>query len=170
MAIAAALPLSQLRQMYWAGDIVRLFHNAASRLLCRAIHLFPVDEKHPGAAVRAATRVLQAGHVQVWFPEGWRSPDGRLQRFLPRIGQLLLRSHAVAVPAWITGAFEALPRGARIPRLRQITLDFGPPVGADTLRKEGAGRTDEERIARALRDRVVALATTSGHIVDEAAF
>jgi long-chain acyl-CoA synthetase len=154
---------SQLRRMYWTGDIVRLFHNAASRLLCRAIHLFPVDEKHPGAAVRAAVRVLQAGHVRVWFPEVWRSPDGRLQRFLPGIGQLLLRSHAVAVPAWITGAFEALPRGAQIPRLRQITLDFGPPCGSGHVAERGSRAHRRGVFARALRDRVVALATTSGH-------
>jgi long-chain acyl-CoA synthetase len=168
MAIAAALPLSRMRQIYWAGDIVRLFYNAASRLICRAVHLFPVDEKHPGAAVRAATGVLQAGHAQVWFPEGWRSPDGRLQRFLPGIGQLLLRTHAPVVPAWIGGAFEALPRGKRIPKLRPVTLAFGTPVQPETLLAEGTGRTEEERVARGLRDRVVALATASGAVVVDA--
>lgn len=168
MAIAAALPLSRLRQIYWAGDIVRLFSSAASRVLCRAIHLFPVDERHPGAAVRSAVRVLEAGYAQVWFPEGWRSPDGRLQRFLPGIGHLLLRARASAVPAWIGGTFEALPRGKHIPRFRQVTVTFGAPVDPETLLEEGAGRTDEERVARGLRSRVAAVASKAGAIAADA--
>lgn len=169
LAIAAALPLSRLRRTYWAGDIVRLFFSAWMRLLCRAAHLFPVDEKHPGAAVRAAARVLEAGNAQVWFPEGWRSPDGRLQRFLPGIGQLLLRTHVPAVPAWIGGAFEALPRGSYIPRARRVTLDFGRPVSTEQLRREGSGRTEEECIAKGLREEVIFLAKAAGHAVEEVA-
>ena len=70
---------------------------------------------HPGAALETAHRVLQAGNILVWFPEGWRSPDGRLQQFLPGIGQLLLRSGAPAVPAYIGGTFAALPRDQCFP-------------------------------------------------------
>jgi long-chain acyl-CoA synthetase len=162
LAIAAALPLSRLRRLYWAGDIVRLFYNAASRQLCRVVHLFPVDEKHPSAAVATALRVLAAGKAQVWFPEGWRSPDGRLQRFLPGIGQLLLRSGAPAVPAYIDGAYEALPRGRRIPRLHRITLVIGAPATSAELCAEGPGRTEEERVAAALHTRVSQLGRAAG--------
>jgi long-chain acyl-CoA synthetase len=116
MAIAAALPLSRARHVYWAGDIVRLFYSRLTQIFCRAVHLFPVDERYPDAGVATAVQVLRSGQVQVWFPEGWRSSDGNLQRFLPGIGQLLLRTGSPAVPAWVEGAFEALPRGRRIPR------------------------------------------------------
>ena len=168
MAIAAALPFSRMRRIYWAGDIVLLFSSAASRVLCRAIHLFPVDERHPDAAVRSAARVLEAGYAQVWFAEGWRSPDGRLQRFLPGIGQLLLHARAPAVPAWIGGTFEALPRGKHIPRLLPVTLTFGSPVDPGTLLVEGTGRTDEERVARGLHDHVATVASKAGTIVVDA--
>jgi len=114
--------------------------------------------------LESARRVLKAGHVQVWFPEAWRSPDGRLQRFLPGVGQLLLRSGAPAVPAYIEGAFEALPRGRRMPKLRQITVTFGGPEPIEILRAAGTGRTDEERISVALRERVVALGAASGAV------
>jgi len=158
LAIAAALPWSQFRRVYWAGDLVRMFSNPLNRLFCRAIHVFPVDANHPGAVLEAARRVLKAGGVLVWFPEAWRSPDGMLQRFLPAIGQLLLRSGAPALPAFIEGAFEALPRGRRIPKVHQITVVFGSPEPVDVLRVAGTGRTDEEQIASALRQRVAALA------------
>jgi long-chain acyl-CoA synthetase len=99
--------------------------------------------------------------VQVWFPEGWRSPDGSLQRFLPGIGQLLLRSGAPAVPAYIAGAFDALPRSRRIPKFHRITVTFGRPEPAASLRARGIGRTDEERVANALRQCVIALGAES---------
>ena len=157
MAIAAALPWSRFRQLYWAGDVVRLFSNPINRLFCRAMHLYPVDAKYPAAVLEAASQVLKSGNVQVWFSEGWRSPDGSLQRFLPGIGQLLLDTGAPAVPAYIGGAFDALPRHRRIPRLHQISVAFGPSETVEILRGDGAGRTDEERIADALRERVFAL-------------
>jgi long-chain acyl-CoA synthetase len=166
LAIAAALPWSQFRRVYWAGDLVRMFSNPLNRSFCRAMQIFPVDANHPGAVLEAARRVLKAGGVQVWFPEAWRSPDGMLQRFLPGVGQLLLRSGAPAVPTFIEGAFEALPRGRRVPKIHHITVVFGHPESVDVLRVAGTGRTDEERIASALRQRVAALAgsslTTSG--------
>lgn len=166
LAIAAVLPPSRLRRLYWAGDIVRLFYNSASRLLCRAVHLFPVDERHPSSAVDTAARVLAAGHAQVWFPEGWRSPDGRLQRFLPGIGQLLLRSGVPVVPVFIASAFEALPRGRRIPRLRRITVLFGTPINTAHLLAEWTKGSEEERVATALRERVRRLAEDAGFLVE----
>jgi long-chain acyl-CoA synthetase len=161
-AIAAALPWRRLRRLYWAGDVLRLFSNPLSRLLSRAAHLFPVDSRHPGAALEIATRVLKAGNVLVWFPEGWRSPDGSLQRFLPGIGQLLLRTGAPAVPAFVAGTFAAWPRGRRIPRFHRITVTFGHPEPVPPSRASGIGRTDEERAANVLRQRLIALATDSG--------
>ena len=161
-AIAAALPWHQLRRLYWAGDVLRLFSNPLSRLFSRATHLFPVDSRHPGAALEIGTRVLNASNVLVWFPEGWRSPDGSLQRFLPGIGQLLLRTGAPAVPAFVAGTFAAWPRGRRIPRFHRITVTFGHPEPVPPSRASGIGRTDEERAANVLRQRLIALATDSG--------
>ena len=146
---------------------MRMFSSPLSRLFCRAVNVYPVEADRPGTVLESARRVLRAGDVQVWFPEAWRSPDGRLQRFLPGIGQLLLRSGAPAAPAFIGGAFEAMPRGRRVPRLHRITVVFGPTESVETLREAGAGRTDEERIADALRRRVTALgAATSGATED----
>ncbi|MBV8131531.1 MAG: AMP-binding protein [Alphaproteobacteria bacterium] len=166
LVIGAALPWSGFRRLYWAGDAVRMFSNPLNRLFCRAMHVFPVDANHPGAVLESARRVLKAGQVQVWFPEAWRSPDGMLQRFLPGVGQLLLRSGAPAVPALIKGAFEALPRGRRVPRIHPITVVFASPEPVEILRGAGTGRTDEERIADALRQRVIALGAASGAAID----
>ena len=160
LVVAAALSWSDLQRAYWAGDALRLFPYPLGRLFCRAGHLFPVDATHPGAALEAADRVLQAGKILVWFPEGWRSPDGRLQRFLPGIGRLLLGSGVPAVPTHIGGTFAALPRGRRIPRLHRLTVTFGRPASLASLRAAGHGPTDAERVATTLRQQVDALANS----------
>jgi Acyltransferase len=130
--------------------------------------VFPHHASVPGrfkASRRSAGNrdsVLKAGNVQVWFPEGWRSPDGRLQRFLPGIGELLMRSGVPVVPTYIAGAFEALPRGRHIPKLHRITVTFGHPEPVGSLRATGTGRTDEERVANALRQSLIALGAEAG--------
>lgn len=167
-AIAAALPFRRFQQLYWAGDVRLLFSNRLARVFSRAVHLFPLDPRYPEAALEGAERVLGAGNVQVWFPEGWRSPDGMLQRFLPGVGELLLRSGAPAVPAYLGGAFEALPRHRRLPRFARISVAFGRPCRPEALRGAGTGGTDEERIASALHQQVIVLGKMSGnHSADE---
>jgi long-chain acyl-CoA synthetase len=158
LALAAALPWRRLRYVYWAGDVLRMFSNPLSRLLSRTVHLFPVDSVHPGAALETAARVLSGGNIVVWFPESWRSPDGKLQRFLPGVGQLLLHSGVSAVPAYIIGTFEALPRYRRIPRFWSIVVTFGSPQLVASLRAKGTGDTEEERVADSLHRCVSALA------------
>ncbi len=162
LAIAAALPFRRFRQLYWAGDVRLLFSNPLARAFARAVRVFPVDATYPDAALDAADRVLKAGNAQVWFPEGWRSPDGTLQRFLPGIGELLLRSGAAVVPAYIGGAFAALPRHRHLPRFKRISVIFGSPYWPEALRVVGPGGTDEERIANALRAQVIALGEATG--------
>jgi long-chain acyl-CoA synthetase len=158
LVIAAALPWWRLRHTYWASDAQRFFPHPLGQLFCRAVHLFPVDAMHPGSALDTARRVLQAGDTLVWFPEGWRSPDGRLQRFLPGIGQLLTRSGAPSVPAYIGGTFAALPRSRRFPRLHRLTATFGEAVSVTSLREMGNGASDEERVADGLHQRLAAVA------------
>jgi long-chain acyl-CoA synthetase len=154
-AIAAALPLSQARRVYWAGSITLLFVTKAQRLFSRAAHVFPVDERRPDKAIEAAVRVLESGHAAVWFPEGWRSPDGKLQRFFPGIGEVLRRTGAPAIPTCVRGTFEAWPRGRRFPRLGRIAVAFGRSDRSESLCLAGKGRSKDEQIAEALRQRVL---------------
>lgn len=162
LAVAAALPLGRLRHSYWGGTINRLFGNPVSRGFARAARIFPVDDRSPAATLAMAVAVLERGNGLTWFPESWRSPDGRLQRFLPGIGQVLMEADVPAVPAHIDGTFEAMPRDRRWPRPHKVHVTFGPPVTVEELKAAGEGDTDAARIANALRDRVAALAPDRG--------
>jgi long-chain acyl-CoA synthetase len=113
-----------------------------------------VDELAPARALDLGTRVLARGETLIWFPESWRSPDGTVQEFLPGIGVLVARSGATIVPAYIAGAFEAMPRDRRLPRLVPIRVRFGETLPATRF---GDGATPQE-IAAALRAAVARLA------------
>jgi long-chain acyl-CoA synthetase len=162
LVIAAALPFRRLRRVYWAGDMVRVFGNPFLRPLCRAVHVYPIDERMPGSAIDIASFVLTRGDVQVWFPEAWRSPDGRLQRFLPGIGAVVTNSQAPVVPVYISGSFQALPRTRRWPRPHPIRIAFGSPLEPELLKGRGRGDTAEERVASAAEAAVRELAAVIG--------
>jgi long-chain acyl-CoA synthetase len=154
LVLAAVLPWRQMRRSWWGGDAVRLFGSAAMRRLAHAAQIFPVDELAPARALDLGTRVLARGETLIWFPESWRSPDGTVQEFLPGIGVLVARSGATIVPAYIAGAFEAMPRDRRLPRLVPIRVRFGEALPAARF---GDGATPQE-IAAALRAAVARLA------------
>jgi long-chain acyl-CoA synthetase len=84
-----------------------------------------------------AGRVLERGHSLVWFPESWRSPDGKLQRFLPGVGHLLCEHPVPVIPAYIKGTFEAMPRDRSWPRPFPVTVTFGAAVDSRALESRG---------------------------------
>lgn len=152
--MGAALPPAALARVRWSGDRGRLFGSGAGRFLARAARIFPVDERAPGATLAYARAALAGGDCLVWFPESWRSPDGRLQPFLPGIGELVRATGAPVVPALITGTFEAMPRTARLPRPHPVRVVFGGPIAAAALTE---GAADAAEVARRIRAAVAAL-------------
>jgi len=154
--LPAALPGRVRGHLAWGADRDRLFGTALRRRMARLGGLFPVDDRTPGASLAAAEAALDGGRMLVWFPEEWRSPDGRLQPFRPGVGRLLAERDISVVPCAILGTFAAMPRGARWPKPAAVTVRFGEPVSAATLAAE-AGSRDPDALAAALRDRVAAL-------------
>ncbi len=157
-ATAAALPMGCLRDVHWAGWTGKMFAGPASRFLSRITRVFPVDpDREPASGLALGKAVLERRRILIWFPEGRRSPTGALGPFLPGVGMLLRQSGVVAVPTFLSGTLEALPRGRKVPRLRRITVVFGQPMNAAELEMLGQGEDTYERIADGLRQAVAAL-------------
>ena len=156
--LAAVLPARQRAALHWGGDRVRLFGRPALHFLLRALRVFPVDEQRPAASLALARQVLRGGGSLAWFPESWRSPDGRLQTFFPGIGHIVADYQGPIVPLLIRGTFEAMPRDRRLPRPHPVTVRFGPALDAAELAQRCAGAEQAKAIAEALRDAVAALA------------
>ena len=95
----------------------------------RRIGSIPIDLDRPDSgALRRALTELAAGRVVGIFPEGPFSVRGRLERGLPGVGLLALRSGVPVVPAGIRGTFEALTgRRFYVPRRRPFVVRFGSP-------------------------------------------
>ncbi len=156
--LAASLPMAKLRSLYWSGDRGRLFDGPVRRRICRVLHVFPVDERAPRATLAMAGRVLARGKTLAWFPKSWRSPDGRLQRFFPGVGRLLLEHPVLVVPTLIRGTFEAMPRDRSWPRPHPVSVTFGPPVDREALQEAGEGEAADVRITDGLHRQVARLA------------
>jgi long-chain acyl-CoA synthetase len=94
----------------------------------------------------------------IWFPEGERSPTGKLLPFRPGIGLLLARFPRPVVPVSIRGTREALPRGGWLIRSRPVTVTFGDPVEPARLVAPGAPPEEAaRRIVQALEAAVTEL-------------
>ncbi|MDE3085058.1 MAG: 1-acyl-sn-glycerol-3-phosphate acyltransferase, partial [Verrucomicrobiota bacterium] len=89
----------------------------------------PVDRE--GGDVAAIKRVLHAikdGKIIILFPEGTRSPDGRLQSAKPGVGLIACRTQVPVVPARIFGSFEAFGRGGKMRLGTPVSVTFGQPL------------------------------------------
>ena len=111
------------------------------------------------AALRRGLAHLAVDGALCVFPEGTRGA-GDLAQIADGLAYLALRSGAAVVPVAVSGTAQALPRGARLPRLRSpVRIAFGAPV---TLTVEGDPRarrtlsTAAEQLRLALLDHLQA--------------
>jgi 1-acyl-sn-glycerol-3-phosphate acyltransferase len=79
------------------------------------------------ATLEAAVDILRAGELFGFYPEGTRSPDGRLYRGRSGIGYLALNSGAPVIPVAMMGTRKMLPPGAPLPRPTRIDIRIGKP-------------------------------------------
>ena len=107
-------------------------------------------------SLRQATGAVEGGHVVLIFPEGTRQTSGRLAEFKPLVGKLALDTGTDILPVFIDGAYDAMPKGALLPRKRGITVRIGPPLQIADLRR----LTEGLRGAEAAR-KVTTLARTA---------
>jgi 1-acyl-sn-glycerol-3-phosphate acyltransferase len=98
----------------------------------------PVDRDGAGAkGLKAILDRLLAGGAIIMFPEGTRTPDGRLQPARSGIGLTVIKSVAPVVPVRVFGTFEAYCRHSRFPRpCRTVIVKYGRPMLFEKLRAE----------------------------------
>ena len=122
-----------------------------------AVGCIPVD-RDGGTDVTAIKRVLQAlkqEKVIILFPEGTRSPDGRLQRPKPGVGLLACRARVPVIPARIFGSSEAMGRSDKVRLGSPVAVTYGKALQPADYDDPSAGK---ERYARAAERIMAAIA------------
>jgi 1-acyl-sn-glycerol-3-phosphate acyltransferase len=120
----------------------------------RATHQLSTDRAGARAAqdmLEAALELLRKGQLFGIYPEGTRSPDGRLYRGRTGVGWLALHSGAPVIPVAMIDTEKVLPPGRSIPRPGRIGIRIGEPLTFEALISEGTGA----RQRRAVTDEVV---------------
>jgi long-chain acyl-CoA synthetase len=99
-------------------------------------NLEPIDRKRGyRASLRQACDIVNQGKVVLLFPEGTRRIDGTIGDFKPLMGQLALETEVDILPLYLEGTFEAMPKGAVLPRRRGVTVHIGPPISIKDVKK-----------------------------------
>lgn len=122
----------------------------------------PIDRKSGDAAqdaLDAAVKVLDRGDVLGMYPEGTRSPDGRLYRGKTGLARVALQTGVKVYPVAMIGTNKANPIGTWVPRPKKVGVVIGDPLDP----ADYGDRGDEYACARALTDDLMkALHSLSG--------
>lgn len=114
----------------------------------------PVD-RSGGRAAQAALdtqlRVLRAGGLAGIYPEGTRSPDGRLFRGKTGVARLALESGAPVVPVAMLNSDVVQPTGKLIPKVMRVRIRFGTPLDFSRY----AGMAGDRFVERAITDEIM---------------
>jgi 1-acyl-sn-glycerol-3-phosphate acyltransferase len=96
-----------------------------------ALGQVPVDRsggKRSEAALLTGLKVLTDGQCIGIYPEGTRSPDGRLYKGRTGIARMAIESGAAVVPVAMFNTAEIQPTGQVVPKLRRVEMIFAEPM------------------------------------------
>jgi 1-acyl-sn-glycerol-3-phosphate acyltransferase len=124
-----------------------LFDIPVVGIAFRLAKFVPVDRENRDAAlasVKQAVQYIREGSSFLVYPEGTRSPDGRLQRFKKGSFVMAIEAGIPIVPVACAGAHRIMPKNSLIVRPGKVTVRFGKPIDASAY-------TVEQRDELALR-------------------
>ncbi|SER91845.1 1-acyl-sn-glycerol-3-phosphate acyltransferase [Pedococcus cremeus] len=103
------------------------------------------------AALRSGLKVLRRGEVLGIYPEGTRSPDGRLYRGRTGVARMALEAGCPVLPVAMIGTDKAQPTGKVVPKIMRIGIRIGKPL--DFSRYEGM--EDDRFVLRSITDEIM---------------
>ena len=101
------------------------------KLTFQALGQVPVDRsggRRSEAALLTGLRLLSEGACIGIYPEGTRSPDGKLYKGRTGIARMALESGAPVIPVAMLNTAEIQPTGQVVPKVRQVEMRFGEPM------------------------------------------
>jgi len=126
----------------------------ATKLFFTATGMLPIDRsggKASEASLNTGLRVLASGEALGIYPEGTRSPDGRMYRGRTGVARMVLEARVPVIPVAMIDTARIMPIGSRMPRLGRIGIVFGEPL--DFSRFEGM--EGDRFILRSITDEIM---------------
>ena len=148
------IPLVVKRRVVFLGK-ADYFTSKRTSWFFRAAGVIPVRREGGSAseaAIQAGVGELRSGHVVGIYPEGTRSPDGRLYRGKTGVARMALLGRCPIVPIAVFGTRELQPIGRRIPKLSgKIEVRFGKPLTFERF----FGQEADRFVLRSITDEVM---------------
>lgn len=146
---------------YFTGKGVKGY---ATKAFMEGVGTIPVHRgggRASEAALRAGLQVLAAGELLGIYPEGTRSPDGRLYRGKTGVARMAIEADVPIIPVAMIGTDVAQPIGKKVPSREDIGVRIGEPIRIDAYR----GRQDDREALREITDHVMgAIQQMSGQV------
>jgi 1-acyl-sn-glycerol-3-phosphate acyltransferase len=122
-------PISFLAKAdYFRGKGVKGYFT---RVFFKGTGMLPIDRsggKASEASLNTGLAVLAKGEQLGIYPEGTRSPDGRMYRGRTGVARMILESGVPVVPVAMVDTDRVMPTGSTIPKVRRIGVIFGEPM------------------------------------------
>ncbi len=132
------------------------------RTLMRSLGQLSIDRsggKASEASLDTGLGVLRSGGLLGIYPEGTRSPSGKLYRGRTGVARMILQGHVPVIPIAMIDTEKAMPIGKRIPKVRRIGVVIGEPLDFSRF----SGLESDRFILRSITDEImVEIARLSG--------
>jgi 1-acyl-sn-glycerol-3-phosphate acyltransferase len=126
----------------------------ATRMFFKATGQLPIDRsggQASEASLNTGLQVLGRGDLLGIYPEGTRSPDGKLYRGRTGIARMALEAHVPVIPVVMVDTDTMMPIGTRIPRVVRVGVVIGEPLDFSRF----AGMEGDRYILRSVTDEIM---------------
>jgi 1-acyl-sn-glycerol-3-phosphate acyltransferase len=165
------LPLSVRRRVTFVAK-AEYFESWKTAWFFRAVGMIPIKRDGGSASERAllaARDVLMSGGVLGIYPEGTRTPDGRLYKGHTGVARLAMQCGAAVVPVAQFGTSEVQPIGAMMPKFfKRVEIRMGPALHFEAPAADDGPRPGLGEHRRVTDEIMRAIASLSGQEVVDA--
>jgi 1-acyl-sn-glycerol-3-phosphate acyltransferase len=148
------IPLMVKRRVVFLGK-ADYFTSAKTRWFFKSVNMIPVKREGGTAgeaAIQAGVRELKRGQVVGIYPEGTRSPDGRLYRGKTGVARMAVLAECPVIPVAVHGTRDIQPPEKRVPGVRgRVEVVYGPPLRFDRFR----GKDRDRFVLRSVTDEIM---------------
>lgn len=147
------LPMNVPRPVYFLGKS-DYWDSWRTRWFFKGTGVVPVERGGGSASensLRTGVAILRQGDLLGIYPEGTRSPDGRLYRGKTGPVRIALEADVPIIPCAVLGTDRAMPSGTYLPRRHPVTVRYGEPLDLSRYRE----RRDDPFALRSATDELM---------------